>query len=95
MTRFVAALVRASLASAIAVLTSSATARSSADDPPISRSARATTRSRQSARWSVGGDPQALPLLQALLDGEVQTVGENQVLQVKGDTATDLLTARR
>jgi urea transport system permease protein len=44
------------------------------------------------ATLTTSGDEQALPLLQALLDGEVQTVGEDQVLLVKGDSATDLLT---
>jgi urea transport system permease protein len=43
---------------------------------------------------SVGGDPQALPLLEALLDGEVQTVGEGQVLLIKGETASDVLTGK-
>jgi urea transport system permease protein len=38
------------------------------------------------------GDRNALTLLQALVDGEVQTVGENQVLIVKGATATDAAT---
>jgi urea transport system permease protein len=38
------------------------------------------------------GDPAALPLLQALIDNEVQTVGEDRVLIVKGDTATDAIT---
>ena len=40
------------------------------------------------------GDPQALPLLQAVLDGDVKTAGEDRVLQVKGDAATDLLTGK-
>ena len=40
------------------------------------------------------GDPAALPLLQALIDGEVQTVGEDRVLIVKGDTASDALTGK-
>jgi urea transport system permease protein len=40
------------------------------------------------------GDPAALALLQALLDGEVQTVDDKDVLLVKGDTATDLLTGK-
>jgi urea transport system permease protein len=35
------------------------------------------------------GDAAALPLLQALIDGEVQTVGDQTVLIVKGDKATD------
>jgi urea transport system permease protein len=43
-----------------------------------------------------GGDPAALPILQALLNGEVQTVADTQVLLIKGTgadaTATDLLT---
>src|SRR5205823_1109443 len=38
------------------------------------------------------GDASALSLLQALLEGEVQTVGDTRVLRVKGDTATDLVT---
>ncbi len=38
------------------------------------------------------GDKDALTLLQALVDGEVQTVGEKQVLIVKGDKATDAAT---
>ncbi|NDP41874.1 MAG: urea ABC transporter permease subunit UrtB [Aromatoleum sp.] len=37
-------------------------------------------------------DPKALPLLQALVDGEVQTAGNRQVLLVKGDNATDAVT---
>ena len=40
------------------------------------------------------GDPAALPLFQAMTDGEVQTVGEDRVLIVKGDTATDALTGK-
>jgi urea transport system permease protein len=38
------------------------------------------------------GDKDALALLQALVDGEVQTVGDKQVLIVKGDKATDAAT---
>ena len=41
------------------------------------------------------GDPQALPLLQSLLAGEVQTVGETTVLRVKDGVATDLATGAR
>ena len=40
------------------------------------------------------GDPAALPLLQALIDGEMQTVGEDRVLIVKGETATDAVTGK-
>jgi urea transport system permease protein len=43
-----------------------------------------------------GADPAALPILQALLNGEVQTVADTQVLLIKGTgaatTAADLLT---
>jgi urea transport system permease protein len=39
-------------------------------------------------------DPAVPALLQSLLDGEVQTVGEDQVLLVKGDSGTDLLTGK-
>ena len=41
---------------------------------------------------AASGDIAYLPLLQGLLDGDVQTVGDTQVLLVKGATATDLLT---
>src|SRR5450432_2864810 len=39
-----------------------------------------------------GADPASLALLKSLLDGEIQTVDDKQVLLIKGDTATDLLT---
>ena len=41
------------------------------------------------------GDPAALPLLQSLLNGEVQTVGETTVIRVKDGVATDLLTGAK
>src|SRR5262249_22156313 len=41
------------------------------------------------------GDPQALPLLQSLLAGEVQTVDEKIVLRVKDNAATDLSTGAK
>ena len=41
------------------------------------------------------GDPQALPLLQSLLAGEVQTVGDTTVLRVKGGVGTDLSTGAK
>ena len=40
------------------------------------------------------GDSAALPFLQSLLDGEVQTSGEDLVLVVKGDTAVDAITGK-
>jgi len=43
---------------------------------------------------AVSGDPVALPLLQSFLDGDVHTVDDKQVLLVKGDSATDLLTGK-
>jgi urea transport system permease protein len=41
------------------------------------------------------GDAEALPLLQSLLAGEVQTVGDKTVLRVKDNTAIDLSTGAR
>ncbi len=40
------------------------------------------------------GDSAALPFLQSLLDGEVQTSGEDLVLVVKGETAIDAITGK-
>ncbi len=40
------------------------------------------------------GDSTALPFLQSLLDGEVQTSGEDRVLVVKGDSAVDAITGK-
>jgi len=40
------------------------------------------------------GDPSAIALLQSLLDGDVQTSGDNQVLHVNGDAGTDLVTGK-
>jgi len=41
------------------------------------------------------GDPDALPLLQSLLSGEVQTVGDATVLRVKDGVATNLATGAK
>jgi urea transport system permease protein len=41
---------------------------------------------------SASRDPAAMTLLQAMLDGELQTVGEDRVLIVRGDAATDAAT---
>jgi urea transport system permease protein len=43
---------------------------------------------------AAAGGEDALKLLQSLRDGEVQTVGEDQVLLVKDDAATDLATGK-
>lgn len=40
------------------------------------------------------GDTAALPLLQAMIDGDVQTVGEDRVLIVKDGQATDAFTGK-
>jgi urea transport system permease protein len=40
------------------------------------------------------GDVAALPLLQAMIDGEMQTVGETRVLIVKGDQGIDAFTGQ-
>jgi len=40
------------------------------------------------------GDAQAIPILRALIDGDVKAVGEERVLLVKDDAATDLLTGQ-
>ncbi len=41
-----------------------------------------------------GGDAAALPLLQAMIDGQVQTVGDKTVLVVKDDKAIDAATGQ-
>jgi urea transport system permease protein len=43
---------------------------------------------------AASGDISSLPFLQALLDGSVQTVGDTQILLIKGDTATDVVTGK-
>ena len=40
------------------------------------------------------GDPAALPLFQAMMANEMQTVGDQQILIVTGDTAIDALTGK-
>jgi urea transport system permease protein len=49
-------------------------------------------RSKAIAALVGSGDTAALPLLQAMIDGEMQTVGDSRVLIVKGDKAIDALT---
>jgi urea transport system permease protein len=51
-------------------------------------------RGKAIATLVVSGDPGALPLLQAVLDGAIKTVGEDRVLLVNGDEATELLTGK-
>ena len=49
---------------------------------------------RAIAALASSGTPETATLLQALLDGNVQTAGEEQVLLVSGETATDLATGK-
>jgi len=49
-------------------------------------------RSAAIGKLGASGDKDALPLLQALVDGEIQTVGDNQILIIQGDTAVDAVT---
>jgi len=51
-------------------------------------------RGKAIATLGASGDPGALSLLQALLDGAIKTVGDDRVLLVKGDEATELLTGK-
>ncbi len=49
-------------------------------------------RSKAIGALVASGDVAALPVLQAMMDGEMQTVGEERVLIVKGDAAVDAVT---
>ena len=60
----------------------------------IWHSVKAMRKSRPSARWSTAETARPFPSLQSLLDGEVQTSGEEIVLVVKGDTAVDAYTGK-
>jgi urea transport system permease protein len=51
-------------------------------------------RSKAIATVVASGDAGALALLQAVQDGEVKTVGEDRVLLIKGEEATDLATGQ-
>jgi urea transport system permease protein len=91
---FVAAFVRTVLAGAAALLAASASA---AVDPQAVRAlAFGESDAKIEAIGTLGasGDADAVRLLQAFLDGEVQTVGEAQVLQVQGESGTDVLTGK-
>ncbi len=94
MTGFIAAMLRAWVAGMAVALAASASAAIAPQTIRDLAFGESDAKIAAIGTLTTGGDPQALPLLQALLDGEVQTVGEDQVLLVKGDTATDLLTGR-
>ena len=59
-----------------------------------SLSAKATSEAKAIGALVASGDAAALPLLQAMIDGEVQTVGDKTVLIVKGDKAIDAATGQ-
>jgi len=92
MARFIAAWLRACVAGGALLLSTSATAAISPQTVHDLAFGESDAKIAAIAALTSSGDPQALLLLQALLDGEVQTVGDDQVLLVKGDAATDLLT---
>jgi urea transport system permease protein len=94
MRRFIAAFVRAVLAGIGALVAASAIA---ASDPQNIRDlafGESDDKIKAIGTLASGGDPEALPLLQAFLDGQVQTVGDSQVLLVKDENATDLFTGK-
>jgi urea transport system permease protein len=94
MNGFIAAWLRACLAGVACLLTASALAAVAPQTIHDLAFGESDAKIAAIAALTGSGDAQALPLLQALLDGEMQTVGEDQVLLVKGDTATDLLSGR-
>jgi urea transport system permease protein len=94
MRRFVAAFVHVALTCVVALLVTSASA---AVDPEAIRAlAFGESDAKIQAIGTLGssGDADAVRLLQAFLDGEMQTVGEAQVLLVQGETGTDVLTGK-
>ena len=94
MRRVVAAFVRAVLAGVAALLAASASA---ALDPEAVRAlafGESDAKIQAIATLGSSADADAARLLQAFLDGEVQTVGEAEVLLVQGETGTDILTGK-
>jgi urea transport system permease protein len=94
MTGFIGALLRACVAVVAIALVASASAAIAPQTIRDLAFGESDAKIAAIGALTTGGDPQALPLLQALLDGQVQTVGEDQVLLVKGDSAVDLLTGK-
>jgi urea transport system permease protein len=94
MTRFIAGWLRACVAGGTILFLTSATAAVAPQTVRDVAFGDSDAKIAAIAALTSSGDAEALALLQALLDGEVQTVGENQVLLVKGDAATDLLTGK-
>lgn len=94
MNRFIVGLLRvclAAVATAVAVSAAAAIAPQTVRELAFGES---DAKIEAIGALTASGDADALPLLQALLDGNVQTVGEEQVLLVNGDAATDLLTGK-
>ncbi len=94
MSRFIAGVLRLCLAASGIALVASATAAIAPETIRAFAFGESDAKIEAIGALAASGDPQALPLLQALLDGNVQTVGEDQVLLVKDDVATDLLTGK-
>jgi urea transport system permease protein len=94
MTRIIAGWLRACVAGGAMLLVASAAAAIAPQTVRDLAFGESDAKIAAIATLTASGDEQALPLLQALLDGEVQTVGEDQVLLVKGESATDLLTGK-
>jgi urea transport system permease protein len=95
MKRFVAALAYACLTVFAAAFPLSATAAVDRETVRALAFGESDDKLKAIGALTASGDADALALLQALRDGDVQTVGEDQVLLVKDDTATDLLTGKR
>src|SRR2546430_17332758 len=95
MNRFVAALARGCLPGIVALLASSAMAAIAPQTIRDLAFGEGDDKIRAIGALSASDDPQALPLLQALLDGEMQTVGEGHVLLVQGEKASDRLPAKQ
>jgi urea transport system permease protein len=94
MSRFIAGVLRLCLAASGIALVASATAAIAPQTIRALAFGESDAKIEAIGALTASGDPQALPLLQALLDGNVQTVGEEQVLLVNADVATDLLTSK-
>jgi urea transport system permease protein len=95
MKRFVAALACACLAGIALLISPHASA---AVDPKTLHDlafGESDDKLRAIGALTAAGGADALALLQALRDGEVQTAGEDQVLLVKDDAAIDLSTGKR
>ncbi len=95
MKRFVAALAYACLMLFAAAFALSATAAVDKETVRALAFGESDDKLKAIGALTASGDADALALLQALRDGDVQTVGEDQVLRVKDDTATDLFTGKR